>query len=644
MNTLDDTGSSQSRHATNIVATGCALLVLQIAIRSYFYRVGLTFVDQPISYLPKLLLSSFYDVIYSAGLTLLFLLLHRIFGKGPASRRSIHVSFVLIALLSVIGALMNLQFMKLVGAPFSYGWLYYSDFLMSVDSHEAVRANLSGVSAAYGLSILVSIVGLSALFRKPIQFLRGSIMSSRMRQLGVVGFSGLYLIAGAWYVRPRDIPLGTYENSVLYFLKSCLVARGTPPIFTMKSTVGNDDFLPVSARPPEQSQAPHHPEIKNVVLFVLESVGSQYVEAFGGKYPVTPTISRYRDKAALFQNIYVPAPMTVNALWSLECSMYPWISHKLMVREFPKVRAPSISGELGRHGYRTAFFNSGDNRYQRAEVFLSERDIQWIKDCRTIGSGQPQFRGFSKEHSDEGCDDRLTVAALTEWIDSKPDQPFFGMLWTVMTHYPYFNLGKEIEYVTGKPEFNRYLNALRIGDEALGKLLTHLEERGLMESTLVIVVGDHGEAFGQHDNAIHDDIYDETVHVPLIIINPRLFHGEVYGQIGASVDIAPTILDILRYSPPGPWQGRSLFSTNRSGRAYFFEPYTGYWFGCREENTVLLYNGTRNKYQVYDMVKDPLQRKNIADQKPQAVSLLTQRLATWIQFQNAYIKQLVETE
>src|SRR5258708_35228607 len=129
----------------------------------------------------------------------------------------------------------------------------------------------------------------------------------------------------------------------------------------MKNSFGSGDFLPVSERQPEPSLAPHDPQIKNVILFVLESVGAEYVEAFGGRYPVTPTLNRYRDKAALFEKIYVPVPMTVNSLWSLECSMYPWISYKLMVREFPKVEAPSLSGELRHHGCQTAFFNSSDN-------------------------------------------------------------------------------------------------------------------------------------------------------------------------------------------------------------------------------------------------------------------------------------------
>ncbi|TGR89203.1 hypothetical protein EN834_36835, partial [bacterium M00.F.Ca.ET.191.01.1.1] len=72
--------------------------------------------------------------------------------------------------------------------------------------------------------------------------------------------------------------------------------------------------------------------------------------------------------------------------------------------------------------------------------------------------------------------------------------------------------------------------------------------------------GDHGEAFGEHDDYVHASaIYEENVHIPLIMINKHLFHDQVVQSVGGIVDIAPTILDILGLPLPKQWQGRSLF-------------------------------------------------------------------------------------
>lgn len=633
-------GRSACRGAfIGLAAPGGALLIFHLALRSYSL---LKISTPPVHFFPRLFLGSFYDVLYCVALTLLFGLLFWIVRRRLGSAKLVQHAFLGVVIFSVLAAAIGFEFAEIARTPFSYQWLYYSDFLLSLDAREAIQANLSWMSALVAILLVASAVGLSFALQKAMRLLQPQAFGSRRFVLIATGCLAIYLPAAGWYVESRHMPEGTYDNAVLYFLKSCLIAPKTPAIFTMKTSVGNSDFLPVADRPfaqPDVSR-PSTPQIRNVILFVMESVGAEYTQPFGGKYPVTPTLNRYRTKAASFANIYASAPMTVNSLWSLECSIYPWISPKLIVREAPQIHVPSLSSELRKRGYQTAFFNSSDNRYQSSDLFLSARGFNLVQDCRTLSGNQPILRGSSRTVGENGCDDRLTADALNRWIDAQGDQSFFGMLWTVMTHYPYFTKGKVATY-SENPDLDRYLNALRIGDEALGKVLTHLEERGLMDSTLVIVIGDHGEAFGRHGCWNHENVYDETVRVPLMLINPRLFHGESYSQLSGSVDVAPTILELLGQTSPSAWQGRSLFSKDRPNRAYFFEPLTGYWFGYRENDLVCLYLVSRNKYEIYDMAKDPLQMNNLADQRPELVRLGTERLASWVQFQNTYIERLM---
>src|SRR5262249_39089094 len=147
------------------------------------------------------------------------------------------------------------------------------------------------------------------------------------------------------------------------------------------------------------------------------------------------------------------------------------------------------------------------------------------------------------------------IDGLIQWIDKNRDKPFYAVAWTDQTHHPY-TLAHDTQAIdffdeTKLPQgelLERYLNAIRQADRHLGRLLEALREKGLADDTLVVITGDHGEAFGSpHDVMGHGAaLFDENLRVPLMLWNPRMFpKPERSAEPGGHVDLNPTLLHLL---------------------------------------------------------------------------------------------------
>lgn len=383
-------------------------------------------------------------------------------------------------------------------------------------------------------------------------------------------------------------------------------------------------------------------QVKNVIVIVMESAGARYMDAWGGNYNITPNLNAQEKNAMVFRNAFAHVPATNKSMVALLCSVYPWISYKSLTQEYPQMELPSLPSVLKKEGYRTSYFTSSDFSFQSGNKFLEHRDFDVIEDYREIACDTL----FSISDQDfvegNGIDDYCLGDRLMRWIDSNRDENFFSVLWTVQAHYPYYVSGDEIDFDVGHPMLNRYLNALRRADELIGSILDALSRRNLDKSTLVIVVGDHGEAFGSHEQYGHASyIYQENLHVPLYFINPVLFKGESNDEIAGLKDIGTTILAILGMEQPEGWQGSDLLSINNDN-ALFFAPWSDFLFGYREGNMKYIFNETYNTVEVYDLEKDPSESNNIyRKQSQEKIEEIRLKMAARIQYQDNFIKEQI---
>ena len=380
---------------------------------------------------------------------------------------------------------------------------------------------------------------------------------------------------------------------------------------------------------------------KNAIIVILESVGTKYLHLYGYPDEITPNLTAESRHALVFDNIYAHASFTYASFRPLNFSVYPGLPWRYALAEKNDAVPCTLASALKARGSRTAYFTSGDLDWGAQRWLLQRRhDFDVVEGASQLGC--PVLSSW-------GTEDRCLTDRLIQWIDEKPGDPFFAVCWTDQTHdpYPLSDGITPVEFATGKPQppfahdLSRYLALVRNVDAQVGRIFAALRERGLAEDTLVVITGDHGEAFADpHDQRGHAwSVYDEEVHVPLMIWNPRLFpDARRAATIGGHVDLNPTIADLLGVEPDNAWQGHSLFDPDRPNRAYFMAMAGGNVFGVREGDWKYMYDVTTAGESLFHLRLDPDEQHDFAASEPAIALRLRQRVAAWISFEDAFVQ------
>ncbi|MCK6445941.1 MAG: sulfatase-like hydrolase/transferase [Planctomycetes bacterium] len=626
----DPRRTAAGRLALDVVDGGVGLACVLIVVRAKTVGWGGAFFEDVWGELPKVLASATYDLLVASTLTATFVIALGFVG-GVWPRRVLRGGFWVLAALVLLASLANVTVVEMLGKPFTYQWLYYSDFLNSADARAALGASTtwSGVLATLGALAAVPLVGklVGASFRFATRE-----WSAQRTAWTLAVLLGLHGWLGHWYLTTEQWPSARTSNPIVVFGESWLQSFRSPVLGELETPYDGADF----EAPPVESNAPRG-GLENVIVFVLESVGARYLDSFGGQHAVAPNLARLESRSAIFERIYAHMPGTNPSLASLHGAVYPWISFKTVTAEHPDVRLEALPALLDARGRRTAYFSSASLDFQGAREFLDHRgyDVVQGPDTRSR-SAQPLRSEWEYLH---GTSDADTTDAAIEWLAKNHAEGAmsFAMIWTLQAHYPYYVTGTAREFGTGDELLERYLNAVHESDAALGRLIDWLDAAGLADSTLLVVVADHGEAFGQHGSYGHGStLFEENLHVPLFLSNPRLFHGERRRELGGLVDVPPTILDCLGIDAPKTWQGRSLFASNRHGRFYACAPWTDFLLGFREGDWKVVLDTLTGDVQVYDLEADPGERVNLAADHADYVEYAKQRLASWIQHQASF--------
>ena len=318
---------------------------------------------------------------------------------------------------------------------------------------------------------------------------------------------------------------------------------------------------------------------KNLLFVVLDTTRVDHLSTFG--YDVRPTSPRLDELAAtglVMDRAYAHSSLTPVSAGSFLTGVLP---HRHGVRSLFTIGKetlqddiPSLFGMLGESGRTTAGFVSAKpmgSHYGLNRGFdLYEDDLTKTKDKFGIDKfgDAPQRPG-----------DATTGLAL-DWLDANGKEPFAMMVHLFDAHDlsflpPRKFVDRHLGFALPK-NLNRrgdgyqpknleqlvelYDTEIRFTDRQLGLLLKKLDELGVRDETLVVVLADHGEAFGEHDVFTHGWLYEEQLRVPLVINGPGVPAGVRLDARVRLVDLFPTLAQLFDLPLPDGLDGESVLS------------------------------------------------------------------------------------
>jgi arylsulfatase A-like enzyme len=542
-------------------------------------------------------------------------------------------------------AAVNAQVFSVLNTPLTYRLFAMSDNFRGIQSSLQAALTIERVGSVIlaPVAVLTLAVGLVAVGRRLVT----GACSLASRPTARVAFAG-YLAVAMLTTRLADLD-ETWVCNPHATLCLSLWDRDDPFVRGQYNRSDLADFGP-HATPTLAGERHGQAKGSNVIMVVMESVGAAALSHYGAAHATTPELTRLAARGVTFDRIYASQPYTSNSIAGIFCSVYPWHGWRSLPRRAPDLNMAGLGNVLQQHGYRTGLLHTGDMQFDNEKRFLQVHGFSEVHDVWTLkevlgrdrpdGDTPPETPGVHLH-----LPDTLLLPAALRWIDGDDSKPFFLTLWTIQTHHPYFAEPSRESFEPADPELDRYLNAVRVTDRVIGDLMRELEVRGLADSTLLVVLGDHGEAFGQHGHRGHSKtLYDEELRIPLVMVSPRLSgRTERSAVLGQQIDVAPTILELLGAPAPTAWQGQSLFAADRRNRVYLFTAFHHYLFGVIDGDRKYVYNATTGREHLYDLAADPAERHNLAGQLSESShrAALHRRLAAWVRFQNPYLTQFL---
>jgi len=331
----------------------------------------------------------------------------------------------------------------------------------------------------------------------------------------------------------------------------------------------------------------------NVLIYVSDSLRTDHVSCFGYERETTPNLDAFSEDAHRFRNAFSQAIWTSPSSASILTGLYPGAHGTLHVEDQIPDNLPRLPEKLNSLGYKTGAFSTVDQ----------------VSRMRNFQPGFDRFEEIFENHPPHDSNTaKLCTDRFTDWVGSGSDKPFFGFVWSLGTHTPFFPRAGEFTDddipINGTvPELKRasqeqaqtvvdlYDDTIRYADKQFGRLIRHLKSVGEYEDTMIFFLGDHGELLSEHGRLeqipnwiiklikatvpdfsskfrIADQYgfvghqavlpYEELLNVPLLAKMPgQMDSVKTHRELVQTIDVVSTVVDMIS-GLDLPVQGESI--------------------------------------------------------------------------------------
>jgi choline-sulfatase len=386
--------------------------------------------------------------------------------------------------------------------------------------------------------------------------------------------------------------------------------------------------------PPDTSGRP------NILLITLDSCRPDHLGLYGYTRPTSSFIDELAREGTVWTNAYTSTGGTTASHATLLSGLYQE-THRVALDPQQELKTRTevpwglllLPGTLKQHGYRTVAVTDGGNA------------------SRAFG-----FAGAFDDFEDQGGGAESGARELAGMIESaqKRGRPIFAWLQTYEIHPPW-PAHKDYDDLFGPsnssfqpttanllasgrlaPEdlqlvVDRYDAGIHRTDLALRSLFARLRKIGFLDSCIVVLTAPHGETFGEHGALLaRDKLYEELIHIPLVLWGRNIPSGNVINGLIGSADIPPTLLMQAGLPIPELMKGRDLFGNSRTtaGSALVMQ-YGNQCYAVRTRQRKLIAYPSSGRRELYDLYWDPGEKDNLVHYYPDAVRPWNDRLVQW---------------
>jgi len=395
------------------------------------------------------------------------------------------------------------------------------------------------------LSILLFIGIRSSFGHRPAN--QSDAMYSSNRILNEITKNSLYSIGYAIYINKKN-------NN-----KALLKQYGNMPIDEALNRVqkrlnisSNNVKLPFSRVQPTNF---HDVSSKNLVIFIQESLGAQFVEAVGGEKGITPNINRLSKEGILFTDLYSYGTRSVRGIAGCMAGNFAIPGKGVIKRNKSQRDFFTIASLLKPYGYHTSFIYGGESRFDNMRGWFLGNGFDEIID-------QPRFNNPSFTGTWGVSDEDMVIRANNEFAKHyKNNQKFASVMFSTSNHSPFDFPNNKIELIDNVPK-KSVKNAIKYADFAIGKFFELAKQESYYKDTVFVVVADHNiRVYGE------DVIPVNMFHIPGFIISESVKPMK-YDKITTQPDILATALDLIGIDLNFPILGHSIFSDKKQNLSF----------------------------------------------------------------------------